>query len=181
MKIQKLKSKLNCVIIIFLGLVLTINFAQAVILDDSGSDIKVGTFGVLHDVLGIVFLLSFPLFIIGAYKLYKDKKKKKEKFKIISLIIDAISASVLFCAFSYFCIFVTAFVLFFVLGNILGEYANSLLMEISPILFFVVCIFGFYWFWRKLLKLYKLNYFIILSILFFIFSVSAYILVFVAA
>lgn len=181
MKIQKLRSKLNCMVVIFLGLVLTINFAQAVILDDSGSDIKVGTFGVLNYVLGIVFLLSILLFIVGAYKLYKDKKKKEEKFKIISLIIDVISASVLFCAFSYFFIFVTAFILFSVLGNILGKSFIFPLMNAFSIILFAAYILGSCWFWKKLLKFYKLNYFIILSILFFIFSVFAYALVFVVA
>lgn len=179
MRILKLKNKLNCIIIILFGLILTFNCTQAVILADSGNNINRTTFNILNWGLGIIFLLSFPLFIIGVYKLYKDKKKKKEKFKIISLAVSTISVAVLFYVFLCLYGFVVMFI-FAVLAEILGE-SISLLLFILPILFFAVYLFGLCWFCKKLLKLYELNYFIILSIIFFIFSILIYTMVFVVA
>ena len=184
MRIQKycsrFKNKLNCIIIIFLGLTLTFNYAQAIILDNNCNRINPTISIILNYGLGITFLLSSPLFVIGAYKLYKDKKRKEEKFKIISLVISTISVSILFYVFLCFYGFVIMFI-FAVLINILGKSIGLLLIEILPILFFIGYVFGLYWFCKKLSKLYELNYLIILSVLFFTFSILTYMLIFVVS
>ena len=90
MKIKKLKNKLNYIAIIFSGLIFTFNFAQAAVStwgtvsnnSENNIIIEEAVPNILHRGLGIIFLLSIPFFIIGVYKSYKDKKRKKKNLRL---------------------------------------------------------------------------------------------------
>lgn len=154
--------------IIFLGLTLIFNFAQAVILADSGNNIGRIASNISNYGLGVIFLLSFPLFITGVYKLCKDNKKKGKKLSVLSLIskiVLALLLSILFFA-------VYGFTLIFV-GYSLDKQENL----ITPQILFAFYVFGSYFYLKGLSKFLKLNFLIMLSILFFVVSRLIYYLI----
>ena len=160
MEIKKFKSKLNCAMVVLLGLTLTFNFAQAVVLEGSGNNVSRMTSNILNWGLGVIFLLSFPIFIIGIYKLYKEKKKGKEKFKVVSIIFRIVLSLVLSVLFFIF-YGVVLLLIFSTINNYIS-FIPSKILEIIALAFYI---FGMYFYIKWLLKFTKLNFLIILSIL----------------
>ena len=87
----KLKNKLNCVMVIFLGLILSIHSASAVILD--GYNKYTPKELIINDMIGNVFifllLVSIPMFIFGVIRDSKNKKNKKN-FSLIGFLGSAV-------------------------------------------------------------------------------------------
>ena len=99
MEILKLKSKLNCSVIIFLGLTLSIHSATAIILDGyakyyTPEEIIVNN--IIANIFSFLFIMSFLILLIGVYKDCKDKKRNKNFSMIKFLFISFVSCFVVF-------------------------------------------------------------------------------------
>jgi hypothetical protein len=76
MKIQKLKNKSNCAMIILLGLTFTIHCANAVVLNYYSPEEKIVN-EIIENFFWFIFILSFPLFLIGIIRGLRNKNAGK--------------------------------------------------------------------------------------------------------
>ena len=126
-KILKLKSKLNCVIINFLGLALTINFAQAWLpgREHEPIDVLPNIVSENHSVImTFVLILFLFLIIVGFYKLYnKNKPLICNSNNLVSKLL-ALVKFLLFVSFNIFVLFIisyfVAFIFYFISSILTG-------------------------------------------------------------
>ncbi|MCK4524934.1 MAG: hypothetical protein KAU07_00655 [Candidatus Andersenbacteria bacterium] len=159
MRALKLKNKLNCAMVIFLGLTLSVHSASAVILDGYTKYYTPEEI-IVNNIIGNVFIyilyISAPMFIFGIVRDLKNKKNKKN-FSMI-LFIGAF--------FSYF--FISFVILMisttFLIGYIYNFYPYFVYVVIGVYLFFI-CVFA-----KISAKILKSDFFIVLSLFLIIIS-----------
>ena len=102
MRTLKLKNKLNFIMIVLFGLILSIHSAVAVILDDYNKYSPEEL--IINDIIGNVFicllLISVPMFIFGIIRDSRNKKNKKNFSMIIFMGLAVICFFFMFIVIS---------------------------------------------------------------------------------